>query len=48
MARAPQSEEAVAAREPAKAADRDGHGGVLARRSSHGTATNPFRNDTGA
>jgi hypothetical protein len=48
MARAPQSTEAVAARESAKAADMGAHGAMLARRPSHGMATNPFRNDTGA
>ena len=48
MARAPQDTEAMAAREPAKAADKDAHGPTFARRPSHGMATNPFRNDTGA
>lgn len=48
MAHAPRMMDDVAAKAPAKVGTPDARGGLFARRPSHGMATNPFRNDTGA
>ncbi|HET9047026.1 MAG TPA: hypothetical protein VFO33_08715, partial [Casimicrobiaceae bacterium] len=48
VARAPRKLDSMTAKASASAQDMHAHGATPAQRSSKGTATNPFRNDTGA